>query len=149
MIKLNATTGWGEITIGDCCLRVSYLDDVVDKLLSAALTAFDNVYKIPVKFDAEGYEYTLYMMPKQTVVHIDDDVNGEYFVVADKGVLDYGQELIDYVRKNIALCVMFPYSAYNMSALQREEKTSKFLLTCDLIEQKLKKWRHPYADLFN
>lgn len=149
MIELNAAAGWGEITIGDCCLRVSYLDDVINKLLSAALTAFDNVYKIPAKFDAEGYEYTMYMMPRQTVVHIDDDVNGEYFVVADKGVLDYGQELIDYVRKHIALCVMFPYSAYHMSELQIEERTSKFLLTCDLIEQKLKKWRQHYANLFN
>ena len=149
MIVLDNSTGWGEITIGDCCLRVSHLDDAVDKLLSAALTACDNVYKIPAKFDAEGYEYTLYMMPKQTIIHVDDDVNGEYYVVADKGVLDYGMDLINYVRENIELCVMFPCSAYHMSDLQKEEKISKFLLACDLIEQKIRKAKYPYENLFN
>lgn len=126
--------GWSKITIGDWYDRCSYLNDVPYELLEAVDVVIRTGKPHCVKFDAEGWYYTIVFDMYETHI-IDCDSRGKFHCyTVEVRVKDLAMELLSDIRKDLDLWA-------NWLVPDSEEETSErkkdLAAWCDVIEKRL------------
>lgn len=84
--------GWVTVTLGEFTDRASYLTDVPVDCLDALIFGVEHYRPAAVKFDAEGWEYTITFTTYQTyIVRIKE--SPELYII-DKDIIDVAKEVI-------------------------------------------------------
>lgn len=128
--------GWSAITVGSWSDRCSYLDDVPTILLRSMINFFENKMFSPVaiKFDAEGYEYTLVF--DLGVVHIITEQENGYALCSEElDCKQLGKELISDILQEIdGWTKWLSYAHYSDAELaEREEELRQLAETLNTL----------------
>lgn len=93
--------GWSDIKIGEFNSRISYLTDVPFDCLNASISALKYNIPVAIKFDAEGWEFTVVSTYDNTSIIIDDE-NGEMkLITADISKIDFIKNIVYDIESNI------------------------------------------------
>jgi len=90
--------GWVTVTLGEFTDRASYLTDVPVDCLDALIFAVDHYRPAAIRFDAEGWEYTItFTMYETYIVRIKDCT--ELFIV-NEDMIDIAKEVISDIERD-------------------------------------------------
>ena len=129
--------GWATIKIGDWHDRCSYLDDVPLLLLDCFEAITRENKPAAIKFDAEGYEYTIVFdwMYAHIITDCFENVGFTYTSIKID-VVDLAKELVNDIKNNIDEWVDFV--PLDLSDEERELRKNKLLCLCDFIERRIR-----------
>jgi hypothetical protein len=128
--------GWSTLSLGTFSDRVSDLDDVPFLLLDALIRVLETHQPAAVRFDAEGYSYTVVFDEHDTVVFYDVSIKHETIEIS---ATTLASALLADIRRDMPLWVSWQddYRKADKTALSARQK--RLLRRCD----KLDGWLHP------
>ena len=133
--------GWSRIEIGNWSDRCSYLDDVPYRLLETVDVVVRTGRPCAVRFDAEGWEYTMVFDQSETHILSDktpDESPDVIFTLTtiDIRIRDIAKELITDLRKDVDGWAN--WMCYRpISEEELNERKKDILAWCDTLEQRV------------
>ena len=127
--------GWGKIMIGTFSERCSYIDDVPFMLLKGFEESCRTHRPIAMKFDAEGWEYTIVLDLVETHIIMETD-EGYRLITVDVNRDELAKTLVADIRNNLE--GWSRWTDYgDMTEDEADERQKDLSVLCDILERRI------------